>query len=224
MKILALDAALGFFSTALDLDGLLSSDRSDRNDALEGGLGRIACLLRAAGIELRDVDRIAVGVGPGSFTGIRIALSFAKALAYGAGLPLVGINSYDALTPPDAGRPCLAVVAGRPGVVCARLLDRDGTATIACGPTAGVLDRLLAGIATGSPLTIVSNTEDDIPLTGERHFIVHRPIPPAAENPAATVAVLARRREPSLSLHAVTPDYGELPAVTVPKDRAICGP
>jgi tRNA threonylcarbamoyl adenosine modification protein YeaZ len=223
VKILALDAALGFFSAALDLDGTIASDRSDRNDALETGLGRIARLLQARGVKLTDLDRIAVGVGPGSFTGIRIALSFAKALAYAAHLPLVGISSYDILTPPDSPLPTLTVVAGRPGVICARFLGTDG-ATIACGPSRDVLDRLLANCGPGAVLTVAANTEDVLPDIGERHLTVHRLISPAAANAATAVALLARRHQPSLSAHALLPDYGELPAVSRPRAGTIFGP
>lgn len=216
MKILALDAGLGPFSAALDLDGAVTSVRSDRNDALEAGLARIALLLAAGGVPLRELDRIAVGVGPGSFTGIRIALSFAKALAYGAGIPLVGISSYDVLTPAEAATPCLTVVAGRTGVICARLVS-DGAATVACGPTAAVLGQLLGDASPGASLTLITNTEDVFPEIGERWPNVHCSISPAARNPAVAIARLARGREPGPSPHGVAPDYGEIPAVTVPK-------
>jgi tRNA threonylcarbamoyl adenosine modification protein YeaZ len=223
MKILALDAALGPFSAALELDGTVTEDRSDRNDALEGGLERMARLLSSAGIRLRDLDRIAVGVGPGSFTGIRIALSFAKALAYGAELPLVGISSYDVLTPDDAPRPCLTVVSGRPGVICARLIA-DGEVRVACGPTQDVISRLLGGWVAAVSLTVIANTEDAFPEIGKGPFTVHRVISPAARNPAVAIAALARRREPASSPHGVGPDYGEMPAVTLPKARTEIAP
>ena len=216
MKILALDAGLGPFSVALDLDGVITSERSDRNDALEAGLGRIAALLEHAGLRLADLDRIAVGVGPGSFTGIRIALSFAKALAYGASVPLVGISSYDILTPTDVPEPCLTVVSGRPGVICARL-SAGGVKSVACGPAATVVRRLLGDRPPDVSLTLIANTEDVFPEIGERSLGVHRLISPAARNPAVVIAMLARGREPSSSPHGVAPDYGEMPAVTVPK-------
>lgn len=219
MRILALDAALGFFSVALDDDGSVTFDRSDRNDALEAGLGRVAALLAAAGRELRDLDRIAVGVGPGSFTGIRIVMSFAKALAYGARLPLVGVSSYDVLMPASAPRPSLAVVAGRSGVVCARFSDDGFPPATACGPTADVLDRLLAGCSQATRITLASNTEDVLSAVGERGLDVQRISQSAA--PAVVIAELARSREPSDSVHALAPEYGELPAVTVPKAATI---
>ena len=213
MNILALDAALGPFSAALDLDGRILADASDRNDALEAGLARIAALLEQAKLRLADIDRLAVGVGPGSFTGIRIALSYAKALAYGAGLPLVAISSYDVLTPAHQPVPCLAIVAGRPGVICARLTEHHAV-RIACGPTATVLERLLENRPPAESLTIVANTEDVFQATGEAKLQTTARAP---ANPAIVIAALARTREPSPSPHGVAPDYGEVPAVTVPR-------
>ncbi|MFT4074821.1 MAG: tRNA (adenosine(37)-N6)-threonylcarbamoyltransferase complex dimerization subunit type 1 TsaB [Asticcacaulis sp.] len=52
---------------------------------------------QATGIKARDLDLIAVTLGPGSFTGVRVGLSFAKGLATGAGVPLKGIGTLEAL-------------------------------------------------------------------------------------------------------------------------------
>ncbi|MGD0473320.1 MAG: tRNA (adenosine(37)-N6)-threonylcarbamoyltransferase complex dimerization subunit type 1 TsaB [Candidatus Velthaea sp.] len=217
MKILALDAALGPFSVALAVDGLVVSERSDCNDALEAGLGRVAALLTRAELALADLDRIAVGLGPGSFTGIRIALSFAKALAYGAHVPLVGVSSYDILTPPDITGACLTAVSGRPGTLCARLRS-NGAETIACGPTASVIDRLLGRQIVAGPLTIVAATETTLAeIAGDGTQL--RLVSPAARNPARILVQLAEQRRPGPSPHSLAPDYGEVPAVTMPKAR-----
>lgn len=210
MRVLGIDGALGSFSAALlDGDAVVQSV-SDRPDALETGLGRIADLLAARGLVVRDLDRFGVGIGPGSFTGVRIALSYAKALALAAGRPLAGISSYDALTPDDAPDPVLTVVHGRPGVIAARL--RHGSAVrTAAGPVANVLAALLDDYASGE-LALAGNTEDVTFALAERGIVV-RTLPPRAESPALAVARLALRAEASPSVHALAPDYGEPPAV-----------
>jgi tRNA threonylcarbamoyladenosine biosynthesis protein TsaB len=214
VKILALDAALGGFSAALDDGTQVRSYASGRHDALERGLGAIEELLAEAGLGVRDLDRIAVGLGPGSFTGVRIAIAYAKSLAYAAGVALTGISSYDALEPETAVPPVLTVVHGRRGVVCARL--RAGGVSTACGPTALVLDRLL--VDPPGLLDVAGNTEDVLSPIAERGWTV-RALPPRAEIPAVAIAELARTHAASSSLHALAPDYGEAPAVTVPGAR-----
>lgn len=217
MKILALDAALGEFSAALDDGVRLHVTATGRQDALEAGIARIEGLLDGAGLRLRDLDRIAVGIGPGSFTGVRIAVAYAKSLAYGSGVPLVGVSSYDALEPPDAPLPVLTVVHGRRGVICARLRRAAGGPTeTACGPTATVLDRLLAD--TPGIVHVAGNTEDVLSEIAERGLTV-RALPPPAGVPAAAIAQLARTRKPSPTPHALAPDYGEAPAVTHPTPK-----
>jgi tRNA threonylcarbamoyl adenosine modification protein YeaZ len=220
MRILGLDGALGGFSAAL-LDGDdVSELGSDRPDALEAGLGRIAAVLAARGLTLGDLDRLAVGIGPGSFTGVRIALSYAKAIAFALDLPLVGVSSYDVLTPGDAPPAVLTVVHGRPGVVSARLRTPSGIAT-ASGPTAAVLDALLAGF--GEPVIAVAGKTEDVASAIAERGIVVRAIPGRAESPARAVARIARTAVPCPSPHALGPDYGELPAA-VAKTPAVNAP
>jgi tRNA threonylcarbamoyladenosine biosynthesis protein TsaB len=218
VRILALDAALDGFSAALDDGARLHVAPGGHQDALERGLSRIEDLLAGAGLRLRDLDRIAVGLGPGSFTGVRIAVAYAKSLAYGSGVPLVGISSYDALEAEGAPLPLIAVVQGRRGVICARRHDAAGLAT-ACGPVGEVLERLLPKrLLGGSPGTVhvTGNTEDVISEIAERGWTVQA-LGPRADVPAVAIAQLARTREPSATPHALAPDYGEAPAVTRPK-------
>ncbi len=79
-------------------------------------------LLDAAGLVFADVDRIAVGLGPGGFTGLRIAVATARALAQGADAELVGVSTLHALAvaaEPAPGQGVLAVVDARRGEVFA---------------------------------------------------------------------------------------------------------
>ena len=55
-------------------------------------------LLRETGVKPDELDAVAVGMGPGSYTGLRIGVSFAKGLCYGLNIPLLAVGSLEALT------------------------------------------------------------------------------------------------------------------------------
>lgn len=215
MKILGLDAALGGFSAAVTVDTeLRACIEAPGNVALEQGLKIVRQVLDASGVQGRSLDRIAVGTGPGGFTGLRIAISYAKALAFAWGVPLVAASSFDTL---ELGRvsdqSVLAVVQGRLGVISARYRTPDGIRR-ASGRVGDVLDELLD--TPPGALEVVNAPEDVLRALAERGFSVtsyHPAIAPAA----AAIAALALTSAPAASVHEVRADYGELPAATPPK-------
>jgi tRNA threonylcarbamoyladenosine biosynthesis protein TsaB len=104
-----------------------------RDDPPEGSRGdhavRLLPLLEQAlaegGAGWEDVERIVVGVGPGGFTGLRIGIATARALAQGRGLPLVPVSSLAALAAGAAPGPVAAVIDARRGEVFAGAWDGD---------------------------------------------------------------------------------------------------
>lgn len=99
MILLALDTSTRSASVAV-LAGeevLAESSRMVPGTHSEYLMPEIDRMMRENGLALGDLDAVAVGLGPGSFTGTRIGLSTAKGLALGAGLSIVGISSLDAI-------------------------------------------------------------------------------------------------------------------------------
>lgn len=221
MIVLGIDGALGGFSAAVAAGDAIRAQRSEPgNVALEAGLATVASVLSEAEIAPRDVERVAVGCGPGGFTGLRIAISYAKSLAQAWHRPLVAIDSFDLLEYGCRIDRVLTVVVGRKGVISARLRDGD-RAVRASGWVADVLDELAAplGNAQGNAgLPVLGAPEDVLCALAERGIEVSTVT--SLVTPAACAAALAAAAlEPASSVHAVRADYGELPAARVPRLR-----
>ena len=215
MNVLALEGALGTFSIAIARDGRVVARRSeDGRRALESGLALVESAMRDAEARPESFDCIAVGNGPGGFTGLRIAISYAKALAIAWRLPLVAVSSYDLLEG-DASAPVLTVVRGRTGVVCARFRAASSVAT-ACGPPAEVVRRL---VGRERSIALAGDAEDVREALAERDIAVH--IAAASNAPADALALLAQSCAPASSPDEGRPEYGELPAVKPPRERDV---
>jgi tRNA threonylcarbamoyladenosine biosynthesis protein TsaB len=99
MLILAFDTATEIATSALVDDGEVLGERVSRAVTL---LEDVDALLRQAGARTGDLDALAVGIGPGSFTGLRIGLATARGLALGLEIPVAGVSTLAALA---AGTP-----------------------------------------------------------------------------------------------------------------------
>mgnify|MGYP003676354894 FL=1 len=101
MLVLALNTASAALEAALVRDGdILADAREDMARGQDRQLpGFVERLLDEAGVSLQQVDRIAVVTGPGSFTGIRIGVAYARGLALVTGAPCIGVTSLEAAIP-----------------------------------------------------------------------------------------------------------------------------
>lgn len=120
--LLALDTATQYASIALYDGRAVIAElnwRSDRRHTVELA-PQVANLLRLAGVTPADLTALGVAIGPGSYTGTRIALSYAKGVVLARDLPLIGIPTLDALAYPrlPATQPLCALVAAGRGRYC----------------------------------------------------------------------------------------------------------
>jgi tRNA threonylcarbamoyladenosine biosynthesis protein TsaB len=101
MLILAFDTATSVATSALVRNGDVLGERvSTAVRVLED----VDALLRDAQVEPGELDALAVGIGPGSFTGVRMGLAAARGIAFALGIPVAGVSTLDALAAgaPDA--------------------------------------------------------------------------------------------------------------------------
>ncbi|MDR4308591.1 tRNA (adenosine(37)-N6)-threonylcarbamoyltransferase complex dimerization subunit type 1 TsaB [Chelatococcus sambhunathii] len=204
MRVLAIDTALGACSAAVidtaddDAPAYVASLAMERGHA-EALMPEVARVLEAAG-GLKTIDRIAVTVGPGSFTGLRVGLACARALGLGAGIPVVGVTTLSALVAPllvvDSGAlPVAAAIDARHGRVFFQAFAPDGRPLVSARL---VEARDAARAIGGGPALVVGSGADAVVAAAQDATI--RRADPALDAPApAWVARLGGASEPEAS-------------------------
>lgn len=139
MRVLGIDTATSLASVGLADGARVVAERSER----VGGYHAVALLpligevLAAAGLAPDDLDLVAVSIGPGSFTGVRVGLSTGKGLALAAGLRLIGVPTLEALAcAAGVGElPVCPALDAKKGEVYGAAYRRDGAGLHCCvGP------------------------------------------------------------------------------------------
>ncbi len=128
MRILAIETALAAASACV-FDGARSETMAQESIAMSRGQDQaivplIDRVVAAAGGGVRSIERIAVTVGPGSFTGIRIGISAARAIGLALGVPVVGVSTLAAYAAP-------VVLDKSDGIVAAAIDARHGRVFVA---------------------------------------------------------------------------------------------
>jgi tRNA threonylcarbamoyladenosine biosynthesis protein TsaB len=140
MIVLAFDSATSVVTAALARDGELLGERVSRPVSV---LEDAEALLSDAGLTPADLGGIAVGIGPGSFTGIRMAIATARGLSLALGIPVAGVSTLRALAAGAPGavpvidakrREIFTQVDGEPAVLAPQDLRLDpGTVCVGDG-------------------------------------------------------------------------------------------
>ena len=178
MNVLAFDTCLGPVSAAIRWRGAGGAwqERGLREMRERGQAERLmpmlADVMADAGLAFGDLERIAVTVGPGSFTGVRVGVAAARGLALASGLPVVGATS-------------LAVMMHQAVDLLGPALDQRVLAVAADARRGMVYLQLLASGATSAGEATLLPLEDVAAVVGERPVTI---VGPAAQMTAAAVA------------------------------------
>jgi tRNA threonylcarbamoyladenosine biosynthesis protein TsaB len=183
MRVLAIDTAIAACSAAVidsEHAAIIGSETlpMTRGHA-EAVMPLIARVMDQSGIDFVALDRIAVTVGPGSFTGLRVGIAAARGIALAAAKPAIGLSTLASYAAPviaeDDGRQVVAAIDARHGQVYLQVFGPGGR-TLVAPRIATLRDAVRAAMA--SPACIVGSAADKLaaawPRAGEQPLSVQQ--------------------------------------------------
>ncbi|BEU88260.1 tRNA (adenosine(37)-N6)-threonylcarbamoyltransferase complex dimerization subunit type 1 TsaB [Selenomonas sp. TAMA-11512] len=162
MLVLAIDTATMASSVALATEGRLEAELTVEtgNTHSETLLAHIEQILLMAGRTKKELDAVAVSIGPGSFTGLRIGLSTAKALSYGLSIPLVTVSTMEALAahfPMEGARVGVLLDAQKKHAYAALYAHEHGELRPIIEPCVAVYQDFIASLEEHAPVVLVGD-------------------------------------------------------------------
>jgi tRNA threonylcarbamoyladenosine biosynthesis protein TsaB len=127
MKILGLDTAHGFCSVALTEKNQLVAQKIDRESSKQAErlFSIIDDLLKENNYSYQNINAIAVNIGPGSFTGVRIGMAAAYGIAIAAQIPIVGVDGFTALASHIKAKNILVALDAKRGQIFAKFFNNN---------------------------------------------------------------------------------------------------
>ena len=182
MRVLGIETSTRRGSAAL-IDGgnvLLALDHDKPHAHAEALLPLVARLFAETGAAKSSIERVSVGIGPGSFTGLRVGIALGEGIALGTGVPLVGVGSLEAMARgvAQADRPRVALLDAGRGELFVAAYAADGAELVApCAvPLGEVRERITSldalrgaivvgegALALGSGFDVMRGPELDLP-------------------------------------------------------------
>lgn len=218
MLILAIEGALARCSAAILRDGTVLA--AGRHDAPRGHPAILPPLVQQvfaeAGLRPVALDAVAVGVGPGGFTGLRTAIALAEGVSQALGKPLIGVTTGEALVAelPEALRgtnPVWSVLEQRQGRVIVEIFRPAATM-----PEPPVILPIEALPDPGGAVFLVGDAAADVAMVLGRRGIAATAQLPALPSAKALGRVATRRSAGFLPPRHAAPLYAEQPATTKP--------
>lgn len=224
LKLCAVDTSTSLGSVALFDGDAVVAEAAERvsNAHGESLLPMIDRVFRAAGWTARDVARFAVGIGPGSFTGVRIAVATVKGIVLATGAELVAIRSLEALTaraPRAEGRVVLAALEAIRGEVYVEAAYGDDVLGPVCLPPAEVPAWLAPLSKPDRELVVIGEGAGRLREELSRFAVRASRIDedPALALPHARGVALAARGRAPIDPDVLEPAYVRAPEITVPR-------
>ena len=179
--VLAFDTAAAHCAAALLRGGriLACVEQPMQKGQAEALMPLLAEVLAGAGIGWWDLDAVAVGIGPGNFTGVRIAVAAARGIALAAGIPAIGVSSLEAAAY-GLPRPVTVVMDARRAEVYLQEFDHDAAEAPRLSDAATALGELGAGALTGPAAADLAARHPGLSVLAPAH-----PLPAAIAHLAA---------------------------------------
>lgn len=221
MRVLAIDTALGACSAAVverhAPEPLAAETQYMERGHAEALVPLIDRVMARVETRFDGIDRVVVTIGPGSFTGLRIGLSAARAIGLALKVPVVGVSTLSALIAPylgpEAGRVLAAAIDARHGQVYVQAIAPGGRPLIA--PKVATLREVVRTLGTGG-ISVVGPAAPMI-VADARALGLDAKVVDAAPAPAidwvARVGMAADPAEaPARPLYLRAPDYKTMDA------------
>lgn len=199
MRYLYIDTSSSYLYAAIaEDDKLISEIKEDcgQNMSIDA-LPKIVSMFNDNNLEAKDINKIIVVNGPGSFTGIRIGITIAKVYAWGLNIPITTINSLEAMAISSNNDLIhIPMINARRGYVFAAVFDKDYKVLLE--PQHIKLDNLLQKLNKYNDYEFISNDEFDLVEKTEKY------------NPDLLKIINHFKDKKEISPHAVNPEYLKL--------------
>ena len=199
MRYLYIDTSSSYLYAAIAEDGKLISEIKEecgQNMSIVA-LPKIVSMFNENNLEAKDINKIIVVNGPGSFTGIRIGITIAKVFAWSLNIPITTINSLEAMAiSSNSDLIHIPMINARRGYVFAAIYDKDYKVLLE--PQHIKLDSLISKLNEYSNYEFISNDEFDLVEKIENY------------NPDLLKIINHFKDKKEISPHAVNPEYLKL--------------